>query len=392
MSVKKTTEQFRKEVRERYGDLYGLELIDYVNGKTKVKIVCPKHGIKEVRPDRLLNGRGCPECGVEQSIKAHTKSLKSFIEEARAKHGDKYDYSLITEDNYIDRSHAVQIICPTHGKFEQTPNAHLRYGCKHCGYEVMADKQRTTREKFIQQAKEIHNNYYTYDNVGEVNLQTDIVYITCPKHGDFPQSVNAHLQGHGCPACGEERRLASCTKTLEQFKDDMRRFWGDEYILDHITEYVNNTTEVPVECRKHGIFYKTPNVLLRGHGCNKCKRSWGEKIISTYLNEKNVRFEEQHAFPNEDLFCTNKRLVADFYLPDYNLVIEFNGRQHYEEIEGWRGKVALEKQQLRDSALRSYCQNHKIKLIEIPYTKMDNIKEILDGSLIRMGGRRGKKL
>ena len=381
MSKRKTTEQFRNEMRERYGDLYGLELIDYVDSRTKVKIICSKHGIKEARPDRLLEGKGCPECGREKGFKSHIKSLESFLEEARAKYGDYYDYSLITEENYIDRFHEVRIICPKHGMFKQTPNLHLHGGCLKCGYESMADKQRTTRKRFIEQAIKKHEGYYSYNNVGEVRLQTDIVMITCPKHGDYPQSVNTHLKGHGCPKCANEKHSKESAKTLGKFKEDMHRVWGDEYILDHITEYINNTTEVPIECRKHGIFYKSPNSLLNGRGCNKCKRSLGEKRISAYLKEKNIKFKEQYSFLNEDIFCSNKRLVVDFFLPKYNLVIEFNGRQHYEEIEAWRGKGSLEKQQRRDEALRIYCQNHKIKLIEISYKQLNKIEEILNKKL-----------
>ena len=74
-------------------------------------------------------------------------------------------------------------------------------------------------------------------------------------------------------------------------------------------------------------------------------------------------------------------LYVDFFLPYYNVIIEFNGIQHYKSIGIFGGEQKYKKQLERDDSLRHYCKRHKIKLIEIPYTEYDNIEKILKKEL-----------
>lgn len=110
----------------------------------------------------------------------------------------------------------------------------------------------------------------------------------------------------------------------------------------------------------------------------------GEERVFVFLKKHDIEFIPQYRVPNEYLFCINKTLHLDFYLPQFNIVIEFNGKQHYEEDtffhrhENGRG---FEHQQMRDNAVRAYCEEHKLRLIEIPYTETNNIEEILKKEL-----------
>ena len=72
---------------------------------------------------------------------------------------------------------------------------------------------------------------------------------------------------------------------------------------------------------------------------------------------------------------------VDFYLPDGNVVIEYNGEQHYMPVESWEGVPGFLKQQKRDATLRKYCKKHGYRLIEIPYTELRHIEEILEQEL-----------
>ena len=71
----------------------------------------------------------------------------------------------------------------------------------------------------------------------------------------------------------------------------------------------------------------------------------------------------------------------DFFIPTFNTIIEYNGQQHYDAIDYFGGQERLERQKERDNAVRMYCKDHKIKLIEIPYTEFDNIENILKREL-----------
>lgn len=122
------------------------------------------------------------------------KSTESFIDEAIKKHGDKYDY---TKVEYVDCKTKVEIICPIHGSFWQTPNMHLSKGrgCPMCGGTMKLND-----ETFKERAFLVHGNKYDYRKVEYVNNKTKVVII-CPEHGEFLQTPNSHLKGEGCPIC-----------------------------------------------------------------------------------------------------------------------------------------------------------------------------------------------
>lgn len=122
-----------------------------------------------------------------------------FIDRAHEMHGDKYDYSEII---YKDCRTSVYIICPVHGKFQQSPRAHINNGsgCRFCGNELRGKNQTKNSESFIFRANKIHNNIYRYSDTEYKNAHTK-VEIICSTHGTFLQSPDNHLAGHGCPKC-----------------------------------------------------------------------------------------------------------------------------------------------------------------------------------------------
>ena len=122
---KLTTEQFIEKTKSIHGDRYDYSLVEYKNNKTKIKIICSKHGVFKQIPSNHLNGNGCKKCG--RSV--NRKTTEEFITDAYCKHGDKYNYKLV---EYKNNKTKVKIICPEHDIFEQIPNNHLEYGCKKC--------------------------------------------------------------------------------------------------------------------------------------------------------------------------------------------------------------------------------------------------------------------
>lgn len=121
-----------------------------------------------------------------------------FIADARAIHGDAYDYRLV---DYQGSKVKVTIICPIHGEFEKQPNKHLssRQGCPTCGDLRGHGKRRQTLDVFIEKARGVHGDRYDYSKVIYQNNSTKVI-IGCPDHGDFQQIPNSHLNGRGCPS------------------------------------------------------------------------------------------------------------------------------------------------------------------------------------------------
>lgn len=131
VSQKSNTEEFILKAREVHGDRYDYSNTNYINNKTKVCIICPKHGEFWQMPYNHFKGEGCQKCYDNRRGISQRSNTEEFIEKAKKIHGDKYDYSKV---NYINCDTKVCIICPEHGEFWQRPDHHLasKCGCPLC--------------------------------------------------------------------------------------------------------------------------------------------------------------------------------------------------------------------------------------------------------------------
>lgn len=131
----KKTEQFIERATIVHGDIYDYSTSEYVNTYTKVKIICPFHGVFLQEPKSHLKGCGCKLCGEVKRQKSSSFSLQDFVSRAKSVHGDQYDYSSV---QYHNNKTAVTIICPIRGHFSQLPGTHLRgSGCKRTEFGIV---------------------------------------------------------------------------------------------------------------------------------------------------------------------------------------------------------------------------------------------------------------
>lgn len=117
--------------------------------------------------------------------------------------------------------------------------------------------------------------------------------------------------------------------------------------------------------------------LQRGHtkSCG-CVKSYGERIVQEILQKLNLNYKKERTFNDCINPKTNQKLRFDFYLPDYNTCIEYDGEQHFKYSNtGWNSKENFERVQYRDNVKNQYCEEHNIKLVRIPYTDEDKISE-----------------
>ena len=240
----------------------------------------------------------------------------NFIDKAKAKHGDKYDYSKVC---YVNSKTKVCIICPEHGEFLQIPKEHLKgQGCPRCKFGKMAD---TYREKysseFIPKARKVHGDRYDYSKVEYVNNSTNVC-IVCPEHGEFWQTPASHLAGANCPKCSKVYQPKS-----EEWIKKANEVHKGKYNYSKV-EYKNARTKVCIICPEHGEFLQLPYAHTQGQGCPSCKMSHLENDIHFELKRRGIRFENE-----SDLNGNLGRMRVDFYLPDYNTVIECQGGQHF---------------------------------------------------------------
>lgn len=281
-----------------------------------------------------------------------------FKNRAKLIHNNKYDYSLV---EYVNSKMPVKIICPSHGIFEQRPNDHLNgRGCFKCGVDIVNEKKKSNKDDFINKANFIHNNRYDYSLVNYISSNIK-VNIVCPSHGIFEQTPNNHLTGQRCPVCYPQK----IKKTNEFFIDECRYIHGDKYDYS-LVEYINSKIKIKIICKKHGVFEQRPNSHLLGQGCPNCNESKGELEICNYLEKKKIKYIREWSFSD----CKNiNELRFDFYLPDLNILIEYNGVQHYIVNEHFGGKLEFDKRRVNDRIKIDYAKANGIKLIIIPYWK-----------------------
>ena len=157
-------------------------------------------------------------------------------------------------------------------------------------------------------------------------------------------------------------------------KNDMELCDGQKYTgTSNVMAYI---------CKHHsnkGIQYMTVSNAYTQH-CPYCNMSKGEVDIKRFLDNYQIKYETQKKY-NDLLSKKGNKLSYDFYLQDYNLLIEYQGEFH-------DGKASIQTseeydtQKLHDKLKKDYANSHGIKLLEIWYYDFKNIDKILYSYLL----------
>lgn len=337
--MEKNKRSFFIKARETHCDKYDYTKAEYIDSKTKVRIICPKHGEFWQTPKSHIEGMGCPKC----SIKVYDN--ESFIEEAIKKHGNKYTYSKV---EYKNRDLPIIITCPIHGDFKQVAKDHINgHGCPLC-----SNNKRLTNEEFITISKEVHGDKYDYSKVNYINNHTNVCII-CPKHGEFWQAPVNHIKGKGCKKCADNQKL-----TKDEFIKRAVQVHGKKYDYSKV-EYKNNRKKVCIICPEHGEFWQTSGQHLQGNGCPKCslKKNMCETKLYEFVNSNLCeRVERIRRFKWLGLKS------IDIFIPKYNIGIEYQGEQHFRPVEYFGGVDKFNKTVRRDKEKYDLCKLNGIKL------------------------------
>ncbi|MCK9445437.1 hypothetical protein M0Q50_00920 [bacterium] len=363
MSKKKTTEEFIYDVKKIHGDKYDYSLVEYINNRTKVKIICPIHGVFEQIPIAHNQNKGCNKCGSTYKL-----TTEFFISKSINIHGNKYDYSL---SKYINNSSKIKIICPEHGVFEQIPNNHLNgYGCEKCSIK----NRKKSIEYFIKKSIEKHGHKYNYDDVDYIDSISKVkIYCNdCKEY--FFQKPNAHLNNGGCLKCSIEKKKT----TTEEFVKKSKIIHSDTYEYS-LVNYDNSRTKVKIICKEHGEFEQTPNNHLNGKKCKKCEnKNRRLNTINTIIENKNngyqlipffnknackifddISIKErifiQHAMNGGEYYIKELGYWVDGYDKENNIVYEFDEKYH---------KYKKEKDIIRQKEIEIFLKCKFIRIYE----------------------------
>ena len=195
---------------------FDYSLVEYKNNRTKVKIICPIHGLFEQTPHNHLTGSDCKKCGSELTgIKKRT-TISDFIVRANKIHKNKYGY---LKSEYINANIKLIITCPLHGDFQQEPKAHitLKQGCPECFNQLRKHNAPSwTKDNWIAAAKQsnIFDGFKLYfikcSNENETFIKVGRTYTSLNKRfSQIPYKVEVIkiVEGEGDYIFDLERRF-----------------------------------------------------------------------------------------------------------------------------------------------------------------------------------------
>lgn len=368
MPQRLTNEEFVQRVNKINPNIELLE--EYTNMQTPIKCRC--NICKQIYypyPQTILRGSSCYKCRGQKV----SKGASFTLDMVREKIADRLpNIELIQYTKIKNGKKYIQCKCKIDGHVWEASQHHLieGHGCPKC----QARNSMLTEEEFLNRVKSASENIKVLDNYKGNNKP---IRFQCTIDGYIWKTKPSVIisDGCGCPKCGGTLRL-----THKQFLDIMTNKYP---MIEVLGTYVNGRTPIKFRCKHDGCeWYSAPtNYIHHIGGCPVCNRTYGERKIAEYLDIHNVQYLPEYRFSD----CKYKlTLPFDFYLPLYNMCIEYDGQQHYYVVKfdsKMTDEQALHNYEvtvIRDQIKTNYCKDHNIKLLRIPYTEYKNINTILD--------------
>lgn len=274
------------------------------------------------------------------------------------------NYNLEVIGRYIDAKTQITHQCKKHNViWDISPSNALKgQGCQKCKYEKMRDKQIKPHEQYLLEVS-IKNQHIIV--LGRYAGASTPILHKCKYCGkEWPICPSDVLRGKGCRECSCKRWGLKARKTHLQYEEDLHKINPH---IEPIEDYINTDTVILHKCKvcEH-IWPIKPNHTLAGHGCPVCDQSHGEREITQWLKNHFIDYIPQYKFND----CRDKLpLPFDFYLPEYNMCVEYDGLQHFEPIDWFGGEESLKATQYHDNIKTNYCKEKKITLIRIAYNQ-----------------------
>ena len=188
-----------------------------------------------------------------------------------------------------------------------------------------------------------------------------------------------------CDLCSREsaseKNSGSQRVSFEEYCSKFHERHGDTLtILTQKSEYRNYSSFIKVKCKdsSHGTHEKTALNWLKNNGCPNCNESQGERLVRLALTQLNVTFQREKSFAT----CRDrKELPFDFWLPDWGLLIEFQGKQHFEAQERFGGELAFQGTSRRDKIKRAWVNSNNLRLLYVSTYIVSEIRGLISDAL-----------
>lgn len=334
----------------------------------KVWWKCDKgHSYDMIIKNKANQNAGCPYCSNHRLLKGYN-DLETIYPDLAKEWNYNKNNGLSPSDVLSGSAQKVWWKCSEGHEWEAIIDNRIRnHGCPYCaGIRLLrgCNDLQTVNPLLAQQWHPTKNKTLTASDITS-RSDKSVWWIGECGH-EWSAKVSNRTSGNGCPICANK-----LPKTQERYIQEVAEINPD---IEVIGQYINNNTPILHRCRIDGSdFLAYPHNILNGQGCPVCKESRGEKDVRHYLQKHKIKFEPQYKFKD----CKRKRcLPFDFYLPDYNMCIEYDGRQHFEPAECFGGVESFIETQQNDLIKNKYCEDNNIILLRIRYD--ENINNILD--------------
>ena len=235
--------------------------------------------------------------------------------------------------------------------------------------------KRKTQEEFINDMLQKNPNIEILGQYEGLNYPIECKCKVCGNIWS-PKANNIYNQNSGCLNCKRVKRHNLKADTHSTFLSELYKVKKDIEVLG---TYINNHTNIKCKCTKcQHVWSPRPDSLLAKQGCPHCHKSKGEIAVEEFLSNNKIQYISQYSIKGN--FSTRNFIKVDFYLPERNAIIEYNGEQHYIPVEYFGGQLAFEQRKTRDQELKSYCKANGISLIIVPYNQ--DIKLLLNKKLL----------
>lgn len=274
-------------------------------------------------------------------------------------------------DQYINVNTKIMHRCKLDGyEWMAFPSNIIKgHGCPHCANRKKSIRMSLTEDEYKQKLFDINPSIQFIGKYQNANTKAMHRCKICGHQWmAYPSNT---LNGKGCKKCADKNNADMLRRSHDTYVSQVQNINNSVVVLG---KYINARTPIKHKCKICEYEWETsPDSILHGHGCPRCIESNGEKDINEYLSMHSIKFIRQYTFVD----CKNiKVLPFDFYLPEYDMCIEYDGTQHFEPVEFFGGQKSFEATVKRDAIKTNYCISNDIMLIRIKYD--EDVTEILD--------------
>lgn len=367
----------------------------YVNTHTKMEFLCNKHNDFGVQYTTFYavkrNEYICKECiklnrfgkkhEVPSRIENHYDELFKKYEDKLKEENDGSEYVLNKIYSYNGKTmlDLIHLECNEHYHVEQNKffKSHNRCQNPDCKFKRMSSRSIRTHDSIIKQIHDlIKDEYSVLSEYKGSNNDMKFKHNIC-NHEFSMTPHNFIFGGQRCPKCAWSIRIEKMTKPHEEFIKELECKYPNEYeVLD---KYANSNTKIRFLHKScNHITWQTPYRALNNLSiCKFCDYpTRGEQKIIDCLDA--IMFGEYEYQKSYDdlLGINNGELSYDFYIPKYNLLIEYQGEYHDGSVS-CQTEEEFEIQKEHDRRKKEYAKAHNIDLLEIWYWDFNNIENIL---------------